>query len=72
MSPTPGGAWPLITNANTPKQWRHNRFVQFGVRERKDRNWISFREIAEWVAELACGMTLNGRGGPRLCESDYA
>jgi hypothetical protein len=51
MSPTTGGAWPLIANANTPKQWRHNRFVQFGVRERKDRNWISFREIAEWVAE---------------------
>jgi hypothetical protein len=51
MPRTSGGAWPLIADANTPKQWRHNRFVRFGVRERKDRNWISFREIAEWVAE---------------------
>jgi hypothetical protein len=51
MSPTPGGEWPLIADANTPKQRRHNWIVQFGVRERKDRNCISFREIAEWVAE---------------------
>src|SRR5271169_6453716 len=42
---------PLIRNANCPKDWRINREVRFTWRQQRQREWISFREIAEWCAE---------------------
>jgi hypothetical protein len=51
MSTTIGGAWPFIPFASTPKQWRHNRFGRFDLHQRKVREWICFRQIAECVAE---------------------
>jgi hypothetical protein len=49
---------PLIRNANCPEDWRMNREVRFTWRQRRKREWICFREIAEWLAEL------KGRGAP--------
>jgi hypothetical protein len=42
---------PLTPNANSPKDWRINREVRFTWRQQRQREWISFREIAEWCAE---------------------
>jgi len=43
---------PLIPNANCPRDWRLNREVRFTWRQQGTRQWISFREIAEWLLDL--------------------
>jgi uncharacterized protein VirK/YbjX len=43
---------PLIRNAKDPEDWRLNREVRFTWRQQSKREWIPFREIAEWFAEL--------------------
>jgi hypothetical protein len=52
MAPRHDGNLPLISNANTPKQWRHNRMARFAAHQQRVREWICFREIADWVSEL--------------------
>jgi hypothetical protein len=53
-----GQQLPLVPNANCPQDWRLNREVRFTWRQQHAREWISFREIAEWLSEL------DGRGVP--------
>ncbi len=42
---------PQTPNANRPQNWRINREVRFTWRQQRTREWICFREIAEWYAE---------------------
>ena len=46
---------PLIRNPKGPEEWRVNREVRFTWRQQREREWIPFREIAEWFAELNGG-----------------
>jgi hypothetical protein len=48
----------LIQNANRPRDWRINREIRFILRQERKREWIPFREIAEWLSEI------DGRGVP--------
>ena len=34
------------------RQWRAARIVRFAERQRREREWINFAEIAEWCSEL--------------------
>jgi hypothetical protein len=43
---------PVIPNANCPQDWRINREGRFTWRQQRAHDWISFREIAEWLSEL--------------------
>jgi hypothetical protein len=53
-----------IPNANCPRDWPLNREVRFTWRQQGTRQWISFREIAEWLLDL------DGRDGCTILQRD--
>lgn len=48
-----GDNLPLIPNPRSPEDWRINRQVRFTWQQERKREWISFREIADWYSEFA-------------------
>jgi len=56
---SPAAAGPaLFSNPTGPRDWRMNREISFVWQQQRLRDWISFREIAEWLSEI------DGRGVP--------
>jgi hypothetical protein len=43
---------PLVPNASCPHDWRLNRELRFVWEQQRARQWINFREIAEWLLDL--------------------
>ena len=44
--PKPGDVW------KQPRIWRANRIERFTARQRRERQWISFADIADWCSEV--------------------
>jgi hypothetical protein len=58
LTSTAAAGPPLIANPTGPRDWRMNREVRFVWQQQRLRDWISFREVAEWLSEI------DGRGVP--------
>lgn len=58
LTSTASAAPPLISHPAGPRDWRTNREIWFVWLQERRREWITFREIAEWLSEII------GRGLP--------